>query len=299
MLQPVQSLLSSTVESMALLLGAIIMCFWQSWQLSLLAATTLLPATYITQRYAYWSSTLNRHIAAALGEANGAATEALGNVRTVRLLSTERFESEKYEERTRKALQCGVRDACGGALAYALTNYLDLFTGVLILWCVNQATRRDFWQASTCSRVSFFLLQCSLTHRTYTPSNRWHSSHFQYTVLPTHSLCRYGGNLALEHQAKGIEHGLTAGRLVTFQLYWGMFNSSFKSLQNTVASFTRAAGSALRVLSLVDSVPDIGDGAPPPPPGTVLKGRIDFEEVRPGLDRMFLIHQRLSSSPCV
>lgn len=43
--QPVQSLLSSTVESMALLVGAIAMCFWQSWQLSLLAATTLLPAT--------------------------------------------------------------------------------------------------------------------------------------------------------------------------------------------------------------------------------------------------------------
>lgn len=59
----------------------------------------------------------------------------MGNVRTVRLLSTEGFESDKYEALTRKALACGVRDACGGALAFALNNYLDLFTSVLILWC--------------------------------------------------------------------------------------------------------------------------------------------------------------------
>lgn len=112
---------------------------------------------------------------------------------------------------------------------------------------------------------------------------------------------------------------------VTFQLYWGMFNNSYKSLQaraasecmaythhwrpghagdcscvsaapalaltrplptpthtqqNVVTSFTRAAGSALRVLSLVDSEPDIGGGGPPPPPGTELKGRIEFQDVR-------------------
>ena len=84
MLQPVQSLLSSTVESALLMLGALFMCFVQSWQLALLAATTLLPATYVIKRYARWSGTLNRHISAALGEGNAAATEALGNMRTAR-----------------------------------------------------------------------------------------------------------------------------------------------------------------------------------------------------------------------
>jgi|APGre2960657444_1045066.scaffolds.fasta_scaffold00360_3 ABC-type multidrug transport system fused ATPase/permease subunit len=201
MLSPVQTLLSSVIENAALLVGAIAACCWQSWQLTLLAATTLMPCTYVTQRYARWSSTLNRHIAAALGEGNAAATEALANIRTVRSLSTEQAEAATYEDRTRRALACGIRDAMGGSLAYALNNYLDLFTSVLILW--------------------------------------------------------YGGSLALSNHAAGITTGLTAGRLVTFQLYWGIFNGSFKSLQAMLASFTRAAGSAQRVLSLIDSVPDI------------------------------------------
>jgi ABC-type multidrug transport system fused ATPase/permease subunit len=200
-LNPVQTLLSSVVENSALLVGALAACFLQSWQLALLAVTTLTPATYVTQLYAAWSSTLNRHIAAALGEGNAAATEALGNIRTVRAMSTESEEAAKYEERTRRALQCGVRDACGGALAYALNNYLDLFTSVLILY--------------------------------------------------------FGGSIALRNHAAGVTDGLTAGRLVTFTLYWGIFNGSFRALQSLLASFTRAAGSAQRVLSLMDAIPDI------------------------------------------
>jgi ATP-binding cassette subfamily B protein len=200
-LNPVQTLLSSVVENSALLIGALAACFLQSWQLALLAVTTLTPATYVTQLYAAWSSTLNRHIAAALGEGNAAATEALGNIRTVRTMSTEAEEAAKYEERTRRALQCGVRDACGGALAYALNNYLDLGTSVLILY--------------------------------------------------------FGGTIALRNHAAGVTDGLTAGRLVTFTLYWGIFNGSFRALQSLLASFTRAAGSAQRVLSLMDAVPDI------------------------------------------
>jgi len=206
MLAPVQTLLSSVLENVVLLVGALAACFWQSWQLSLLAATTLMPASYVTQRYARWSAGLNRHIAAALGQGNAAATEALGHMRTVRSLSTEEAECAKYEGFAKAALQCGIRDSLGGALAYALNNYLDLFTNALILW--------------------------------------------------------YGGTLALEAgqsaAAAGTSGHLTAGRLVTWQLYFGMFNSSFKALQSTLASFTRAAGSAQRVLSLMDHEPSIG-----------------------------------------
>lgn len=53
MLQPLQSLLSSVVENAALLVGAVAACCLQSWQLTLLAATTLLPATYVTQLCAH------------------------------------------------------------------------------------------------------------------------------------------------------------------------------------------------------------------------------------------------------
>jgi hypothetical protein len=54
----------------------------------------------VTRLYATWSSTLNRHIAAALGEGNAAATEALGNIRTVRTMSTEGAECATYETLT-------------------------------------------------------------------------------------------------------------------------------------------------------------------------------------------------------
>jgi ABC-type multidrug transport system fused ATPase/permease subunit len=88
----------------------------------------------------------------------------------------------------------------------------------------------------------------------------------------------FGGAIALRHAADGTSGGLTAGRLVTFQLYWGMFNGAFRSLQALLASFTRAAGSAQRVLSLLDSQPDIpksGGLAPAEPP----RGDVSLQSV--------------------
>lgn len=41
------------------------------------------------QRYAKWSQRLNVEIYVAYGEANGHATEALSNIRTVKAMSTE------------------------------------------------------------------------------------------------------------------------------------------------------------------------------------------------------------------
>lgn len=274
---------------------------------------------YITQRYAYWSSTLNRHIAAALGEANGSATEALGNVRTVRLLSTERFETDKYESLTRRALACGVRDACGGALAYALNNYLDLFTSVLILWretprrrsrshsrvlggdapqraCTSQPRQ----SVSPCPRVR---PQVRRKPRPGPPGERARrrphrrppgarsNSHLVFRFRPSLISPPAPPLLRRRRFPPPPRRRLTRPAWcwrrirallpqVTFQLYWGMFNGSYKSLQNVVTSFTRAAGSALRVLSLVDSAPDIGTGGPPPPPETELRGRLEFEDVR-------------------
>ncbi len=61
----------------------------------------------------------------------------------------------------------------------------------------------------------------------------------------------YGGLLAMN------DEGLTVGKLITFQLYWGMINSAYQQLMNIITQFTRAAGAATRVLSLMDSLPDI------------------------------------------
>jgi ABC-type multidrug transport system fused ATPase/permease subunit len=52
-------------------------------------------------------------------------------------------------------------------------------------------------------------------------------------------------------------NGLTVGQLITFQLYWNQINSSYNSLTQVFSSFTQAGGAAQRVVSLLDSLPDI------------------------------------------
>lgn len=93
-------------------------------------------------------------------------------------------------------------DAIASTTTFALTNYLDLGAGVLILW--------------------------------------------------------FGGQTIFNIDDGTIANSdLTAGKLITFQLYWNMINNAYKSLQSVLTSFTRAAGAAQRILTLLDSLPDI------------------------------------------
>lgn len=70
-------------------------------------------------------------------------------------------------------------------------------------------------------------------------------------LATTTLLLWYGGSLVLDHE------DMTIGRLITFQLYWGMINSSFDAIMSVLNSFTRAAGAAQRVLTLMDNQPDL------------------------------------------
>ena len=49
----------------------------------------------------------------------------------------------------------------------------------------------------------------------------------------------------------------TLGKLITFQLYWGMINNAYQALNGVISSLTRAGGAATRVISLLESLPDI------------------------------------------
>ena len=73
---------------------------------------------------------------------------------------------------------------------YMINNYLELATGVLILW--------------------------------------------------------YGGSMAMDGKDK-----MSAGMLITYQLYWNMLNNAYKNLLQILTSFTRAAGAAERVFTLM------------------------------------------------
>ena len=44
------------------------------------------------------------------------------------------MEEKNYDRHTRKASKYGIREAFGGALQGALSQYTNMATGVLILW---------------------------------------------------------------------------------------------------------------------------------------------------------------------
>jgi ATP-binding cassette subfamily B protein len=68
MIAPVQGMLASTMANILQLVGALLFCFLTSWRLSMLAFTTIIPITYVTGRYAKWSSRLSSQIYASLGQ---------------------------------------------------------------------------------------------------------------------------------------------------------------------------------------------------------------------------------------
>ncbi|CAK9204177.1 unnamed protein product [Sphagnum jensenii] len=214
MAEPVNWMLSALLRNFLALGGGFLMCFIISWKLSMLAFTTMAPIMQITAVYSRWSRELNRKRYALLAEANSAAAEALGNIRTVHAFSTEDVEIDRFKSKTFAAMQKGVRDAFAYAGAVAINDWLDLGASVLILW--------------------------------------------------------YGGVLVMNNR-------LSAGKLITFQLYWNQIQGAYKGIMSVLMSLTRAAGAAQRVLSLVDALPDIDPNA-----GTMvssLEGEVKLENV--------------------
>ena len=134
MTSPMRSVLSGTLSNILLLGGGLTMCLITSWRLTVLAMTSIYPIVIITRSYASWSSIVNRGIWASLGDASNAANQAISNIRTVRSFGTEEMEVKKYTESTGEALSKAIKDAWANGGTYALTNYLDLATSVLLLW---------------------------------------------------------------------------------------------------------------------------------------------------------------------
>jgi ATP-binding cassette subfamily B protein len=198
---PCNTVMSLAAQNFVVILGGLAMCFVVCWRLAMVSFAVVMPITFLIKRYARWSQTLNREISAMLGLASNVANEALGNIRTVRAVSTEDVEFDRYDQHAQAALRAGVKDAFGGALTVALTNLLELGTSVLILWL--------------------------------------------------------GGGMTMERPAPR----LTVGALITFQLYFNNVTSSYTALTNCLTSLVRAAGSASRVFSLQDNLPDITPGA--------------------------------------
>ena len=134
MMSPIQSSLSSLLSNVLILIGGLVMCFYNSYRLSMIAFVTVGPITYLWEQYAQWSKGLAREMLSFWAEGNGIASQALCNIRTVKAFGCEEHIMNKYTETNKQALDCGVKDAWGNGATSALTGYLDLGSGVLILW---------------------------------------------------------------------------------------------------------------------------------------------------------------------
>mmetsp|Transcript_79006 Transcript_79006/g.144034 ORF Transcript_79006/g.144034 Transcript_79006/m.144034 type:complete len:947 (-) Transcript_79006:66-2906(-) len=134
MVQPLSTLMNDLLANVMNLVGGMFMAFFTSWKLSLLALTIVPPITYSYRLYAKWGRSLNRSIYCAYGEANSTATEAIHNIRTVRGFSTETHETDKYNDSINTAMAHGVKNAYVGGSVNAFTTYLNMGTGLLIMW---------------------------------------------------------------------------------------------------------------------------------------------------------------------
>jgi ABC-type bacteriocin/lantibiotic exporter with double-glycine peptidase domain len=94
---------------------------------------------HFSDRYAKWSGKINREIFQHYSDGTAIATEAVSNIRTVRAVSSEAYETGKYDETMAMALRKGIKDGIFGSLSSAFNNYLDLGAGVLILWCGSRS----------------------------------------------------------------------------------------------------------------------------------------------------------------
>jgi len=134
MMSPIQSSLSSLLNNLLLLLGGMIMCFAKSTRLSMLAFVTVGPITSLWDAYATWSKGLARQMLSHQAEGNSIAHQALSHVRTVKAFGCESHVIKQFSAANKEALDCGVKDAWGNGVTSALTGYLDLGSGVLILY---------------------------------------------------------------------------------------------------------------------------------------------------------------------
>ncbi|CAI5946610.1 unnamed protein product [Closterium sp. NIES-65] len=184
----------------------------------------------------------------------------------------------------------GRTDALAYSGAVSINSWLDLGASVLILWWVGSAV------------VCWGYVGGMWVGRTY-GGVLVTEGHMRLDQLIAFQLCwnliQYGGVLVMEGHMRldqliafqlywnliqsgygGVlvmEGHMRLGQLIAFQLYWNLIQSGYQSIMSVLMSLTKASGAAQRVLSLIDSLPDIDPDA-----GTkvsTLQGSIRMEDV--------------------
>lgn len=131
---PVQIIINSFVANIIMLVVGFVICLQSSWRLTLLAFTFLAPLVHITAEFSKWAGMLMASQFTFMADAQGSATQALTNIRTVRSFGARDLELEKYEKHMVKSMLVGLRSAWGQGGANLLSGLVQQGASFIILY---------------------------------------------------------------------------------------------------------------------------------------------------------------------
>lgn len=130
---PVSIIINSFLANIIMLVAGVAICFQASWRLTILAFTFLTPLVHITSEFSKWASKLMATQYTYIADAQGSATQALTNIRTVRSFAAQDLELEQYEEHMIKSLRVGITSAWGMGTANLLSGLVQQSASFIIL----------------------------------------------------------------------------------------------------------------------------------------------------------------------
>ncbi|CAE6962498.1 Abcb10 [Symbiodinium natans] len=133
-LSPVSIIMNAFVANIVMLLVGFGICLQSSWRLTVLAFTVLTPVVHISAEFSQWASKLMMSQFTYMADAQGSATQALTNIRTVRMFGARTLELEKYEGHIRKSRDVGLQSAWGQGAAGLLSALVQQGASFIILF---------------------------------------------------------------------------------------------------------------------------------------------------------------------
>lgn len=133
MTYPVPLLVNTVLQSLVLMVGAVICCLVSSARLTVLSAACIGPMVYLTRVSAEWAAGLEGQKVTCEEEGNAAITEAMSNIRNVRALSAERHEAKRYRRVISRLLRKMEIEAAGDMLVENIEGALEFLVEYLVL----------------------------------------------------------------------------------------------------------------------------------------------------------------------
>ncbi|CAK9029707.1 ABC transporter B family member 25 (ABC transporter ABCB.25) (OsABCB25) (Protein ALS1 homolog) (Protein ALUMINUM SENSITIVE 1) (OsALS1) [Durusdinium trenchii] len=144
-LSPVAIIMNTFVANIVMLVAGFTICLHASWRLTVLAFTVLTPVVHISAHFSAWAAKLMSSQWTFMADAQGCATQALTNIRTVRMFGARHLEQEKYELHTRKSMDVGLLSAWGQGGSTLLSTLVQLGASFVIMcYGGNLALRHEF-----------------------------------------------------------------------------------------------------------------------------------------------------------